>query len=93
MTRDRAVSGSVKCFLGIAILLIPVAPASAYSLRSAANGSCAADGSACNVFCNNGDLAGTMFWNGSIWTDGVKSDPDKDAEARKICDANGASCI
>jgi hypothetical protein len=28
-----------------------------------------------------------------VWTDGVKSDPDMDVEARKICAANGSECM
>jgi len=67
--------------------------APAYQLRSlSGGGSCASDGSTCSVYCDNGQLAGTMNWNGSVWTDGEKSDPDMNAEARKICAANGSSC-
>jgi hypothetical protein len=73
-------------------LLIATHQASAYQLRSASNGPCAKDGSTCKVYCDNGQLAGTMNWNGSVWTDGVKWDPDMDAEARKICAANGREC-
>jgi hypothetical protein len=78
-------------FMGLA-LLVATSPASAYQLRSASNGPCTKDGSTCNVYCANGQLAGTMNWNGSVWTDGVKSDPDMNAEARKICAANGSAC-
>jgi hypothetical protein len=78
-------------FAGLA-LLVAASPASAYRLRSASNGDCAKDGSTCNVYCANGQLAGSMNWNGNVWTDGVKSDPDMDAEAKKICAANGSAC-
>ena len=73
-------------------LLIATHQASAYQLRSASNGPCTKDGTTCNVYCSNGQLAGAMNWNGSVWTDGVKSDPDMDAEARKVCAASGSAC-
>ena len=77
----------------IAVALLVASPASAYTLRNETNGGpCAADGKACDVICDNGNLAGTMYWNGNVWTDGVKSDPDKDEEAKKICAANGTAC-
>jgi hypothetical protein len=69
-------------------LLVSSSPASAFQLQ----GGCMKDGSMCTVLCNNGQLAGTMYWNGSVWTDGVKSDPDMNAEAQKICAANGSAC-
>jgi hypothetical protein len=61
----------------------------AYTLQG--NG-CGGNGEECKVYCDTGDLAGSMYWNGSVWTDGVKSDPDKDEEAKKICAANGTAC-
>ena len=78
---------TAAAFLGI------TSPASACQARSASGGgSCSKDGSTCNVYCGNGQLAGSMNWNGSVWTDGVKSDPDMNAEAGKICAANGTAC-
>jgi hypothetical protein len=78
--------------LSVALLTI-ASPAAACQLRSEASGGpCAADGSGCKVFCDDGQLAGVMYWNGSVWTDGVKSDADMNAEARKICAANSATC-
>ena len=69
------------------------APASAYQLKAAnGGGACSADGSTCNVYCDSGNLAGAMNWNGSVWTDGVKWDPDRDTEAKKIVAANGTAC-
>lgn len=77
-------------------LLVAVSPAQAFTLKSANDpkAPCAKDGSGCNVFCDNGDLAGVMYWNetNGVWTDGIKSDPDRDVEARKICAANGSAC-
>jgi hypothetical protein len=75
------------------VSLVATSAASAYQVRSTTNSdSCAKDGNTCNVYCDNGQLAGSMNWNGTVWTDGVKSDPDMNAEARKICAANGSSC-
>lgn len=77
----------------VAFSFVLAAPASAYQLKAASNGAaCKADGSTCNVYCDNNQLAGAMNWNGSVWTDGVKWDKDKDAEARKIVAANGTAC-
>jgi hypothetical protein len=74
----------------LALACAALAPAaSAYQLQGSG---CNADGSACNVYCDNGQLAGAMNWNGSVWTDGVKWDADKDGEARKIVAANGTAC-
>jgi hypothetical protein len=70
-----------------------VSPASAYALQSqSGKDGCGGDGSLCTVICDNGSTAGAMNWNGSVWTDNVKWDKDKDVEARKICEANGSSC-
>lgn len=75
------------------LLCVTATPALAYRLQNQSGGSsCPQDGSECKVFCDNGDLAGSMFWNNSVWTDGVKSDPDMDTEARKITAANGTAC-
>ena len=65
-------------------------PAWAYTLQGSG---CGKDGSECRVYCNNGALAGVMYWNGSVWTDGTKWDPDRDTEAKAICAANGADCV
>jgi hypothetical protein len=74
-------------------LFVIASPAPASQLRSASNGgACAKDGSTCNVYCDNGQRAGSMNWNGSVWTDGVKWSPDMTEEARKICAANGSAC-
>ena len=70
-----------------------VSPALAYTTHNETDqGACAADGSACDVICDNGQRAGVMYRNGSVWTDGVKWDEDFDAEASAICEANGSDC-
>lgn len=74
-------------------LIIVMSSAYAYQLKKSSDGSaCTTDGSTCNVYCDNGHLAGSMNWNGSVWTDGVKSDADKDAMAKKIVAADGTEC-
>ncbi len=65
---------------GIAVLAV----AEAYSL------SCEAD--ACKVYCGNHQYAGTMYWNGSVWSDGIRSDRDKNVVAREIVAAQGTAC-
>jgi hypothetical protein len=76
---------STRLTVGL-VVLCSASVAFAYQLK------CSKDGNNCDVFCDNGMKAGTMYWNGSVWTDGVKSDPNKDAEAKKIVAANGTAC-
>ena len=73
-------------------LVLLASAALAYSTKNDSGGECQKDGSACNVICKSGARAGTMYWNGSVWSDGVRTDPDKDGEAKKIVAANGAAC-
>jgi hypothetical protein len=54
---------------------------------------CNGNGKECVVYCANGNRAGSMYFNGTVWTDGVKWAPTAQAEARKICDANGSACL
>jgi|ERR1051326_2683938 hypothetical protein len=74
--------------LAIAFSVIPTA---CFAFRLDGRG-CTGNGEECRVYCDNGDLAGSMFFNGSVWTDGVKWDRDRDTEAAMICAANGAAC-
>lgn len=77
----------------VAVFGFVSSPALAYTTKKQSDGkACEKDGSACDVFCNNGNRAGTMNWNGSVWTDGVKWDKDFDVEAKAICAANGTDC-
>jgi hypothetical protein len=73
-------------------LILVASSAFAYQLKKSDNTDCTSDGSTCNVYCDNGHLAGSMNWNKSVWTDGVKSDADKDAMAKKIVAADGTAC-
>jgi hypothetical protein len=74
------------------VLSLASTPASAYRLQKPNGEPCAKDGTECQVYCENKHLAGSMNWNGTVWTDGVKSDPDRDAEAKKIVEADGTAC-
>ena len=68
-------------------------PVLACSTQNETNqGPCVADGSACDVMCSTGQRAGVMYWNGSVWTDGVRSNEDFETEALAICEASGTSC-
>jgi hypothetical protein len=60
--------------------------AEAYSLD------CDQSGSSCKVACDNGQHAGTMYWNGSRWSDGLRSSTDKHELARQIVAAQGTAC-
>lgn len=46
----------------------------------------------CAVTCKSGQHAGTMYWNGSRWSDGIRSSTDKDELARQIVAAQGTDC-
>lgn len=67
-------------FLGIAV----ASAAHAYSLQC--------EGDACKVYCDNKEYIGTMYWNGSNWSDGVRWDPKKEVVAELMVKAFGASC-
>lgn len=54
--------------------------------------SCNSSGDSCTVTCDNGQRAGVMYWNGSQWSDGIRSSRDKDDLARKIVAAQGTAC-
>jgi hypothetical protein len=49
-------------------------------------------GDAIDVYCDSGAFVGTMYWNGSRWSDGLRSDPDKDVVAKQMVAAQGSSC-
>lgn len=54
--------------------------------------SCNPSGTTCVVTCSNGQPAGTMYWNGSQWSDGIRSSPNRDVLARQIVAAQGSAC-
>jgi hypothetical protein len=65
---------------------------SACALAYAYSISCNSSGDSCAVTCNNGQHAGTMYWNGSRWSDGIRSSTDRNALARQIVAAQGTAC-
>ena len=45
------------------------------------------------VYCDNGDLAGTLYWNGSAWSNGKGlKGPDVDDLAQKLVKSSGKAC-
>jgi hypothetical protein len=54
--------------------------------------SCNSSNDACLVKCDNGQSAGTMYWNGSQWSDGVRWGKDKNEVAKKMVAAQGSAC-
>ena len=44
------------------------------------------------ILCDNGNLAGTYYWNGSVWSNGVNSGSDIDVLAKKQVQLTGGSC-
>lgn len=74
---------TLRAFCGLAILVV-VRTAYAYTLDC--------NGDACKVYCDNKQFVGTMYWNGSKWSDGLRSDPSKDEVAKQMVNAQGSSC-
>jgi hypothetical protein len=61
------------------------------SIAEAYNLSCDSSDS-CKVTCDNGQHAGTMYWNGTQWSDGLRSNTDKHQLARQMVAAQGTAC-
>jgi hypothetical protein len=91
-TGGAAMTGLSRLFAAAITAALVSTPAASFAYSLQGKG-CDRDGTECKVYCNNGNLAGSMYWNGSVWTDGVKWDKDRDAMAKKICAANGTACI
>ena len=71
----------------IAVAIISIASSAfAYSMK------CTADGISCNVLCDNGYDAGTIYWNGTVWTNGVVSNKDREVLARSLVASAGSAC-
>jgi hypothetical protein len=49
-------------------------------------------GDACAVTCDNGQAVGTMYWNGTRWSDGLRSSTDRDELAKMMVRAQGSAC-
>ena len=76
----------------LALFCALVATSSAALAYSLSGPGCDGNGKECVVNCDNGSRAGSMYWNGNVWTDGSKSNQNKDGEAKAICAANGTAC-
>lgn len=46
----------------------------------------------CDVFCDGGAFVGTMYWNGTQWSDGLRWSKDKDELAKLMVAAQGGAC-
>lgn len=45
------------------------------------------------IYCDNGDVAETLYWNGSAWSNGRgRRAADVDELARKLVEASGTQC-
>lgn len=82
----------MKVAAAIALVLATAPAAFAYTTTKADGSGCVTDGSACLVRCASGVLAGTMYWNGTRWSDGVRSNADMDIVAKEIVAAQGTAC-
>ncbi len=74
---------TLRAFFGLAALAMG-GTAYAYTLDC--------KGDACKVYCNNKQFVGTMYWNGSKWSDGQRSDANRDKVASQMVKAQGSSC-
>jgi hypothetical protein len=88
---NKKMIGLSAALSGVTLVLVSTA-ASAYVLQKSDGTGCSQDGDECKVYCDNEELAGSMYWNGSVWTDGVRSDEDPDVVASQIVAANGTAC-
>lgn len=61
------------------------------SIAAAYNLSCESSDS-CKVTCDDGQYVGTMYWNGTRWSDGLRSNTDKDQLAKQMVAAQGTDC-
>lgn len=86
MTRGGAIVG----LLALAALAGP-SRAQSYESEQGTNG-CDGDGGGCIIRCYNGDVAGVMYFNGSTWSDGVRSGSFEEV-AYAILEANGTYCV
>ena len=59
--------------------------ANAYDIKG-----CSSD--SCKVYCDNGQYVGTMYWNGTRWSDGLRSHEKKDVVASQMVAAQGTAC-
>jgi len=87
MLRHRVIA-----LLVLAAALLASATAFAWYTQKEDGSKCEKDDDTCYVYCNNHQRAGSMNWNGSVWTDGIRSDRDMNVVAKAIVAANGTAC-
>ena len=75
-----------KLYLTCLILGLCLAPVIAHAYTTKCSGT------SCDVKCKDGTFVGTMYWNGSQWSDGVRADKDKNKVAKAMVAAQGTSC-
>ena len=78
-------SFKIKSSLALFCLFFQV-EALAYTLK------CNDANTSCKVYCENNNLAGEMFWNGSKWSDGVRANINKNVLAKEIVKVQGTEC-
>lgn len=79
----------------IAKKLVVLVAAAAYAglVHAAYAVNCNRADDACQVVCSGNQVIGTMYWNGSNWSDGVRWDPNRHVVADLMARAWGAPCI
>ena len=73
------------CLLSGVLGMIPLA-ALAYSIKYNS------EKTEAKIYCDNGQIAGTFYWNGSQWSNGVNSGGNIDELAKKQVALNGSAC-
>lgn len=77
--------------IAVPIILFATA-AMAYTISASTGGPCTKDSGECIVRCNNKTVAGSMDWNGNVWTNGESWSQTKDGEAKKLVAEDGTAC-
>jgi hypothetical protein len=79
-------SSTVWALLFLSALVALPLTAFAYSIKYNS------DKTEAKVFCDNGDLAGTFYWNGSQWSNGVSFGTNIDELAKRQIGIAGSAC-
>ena len=78
----------------LAVMILFSSPAVAFSLKNeVTGGACTADRQPCDVWCDNGAIAGEMYWDGSERTGGTRFNADQNVEAKAISISNPAKAF
>jgi hypothetical protein len=79
-------SPDIAAFLFLCALIALPLTALAYSIKYNS------DKTEAKVFCDNGDLAGTFYWNGSQWSNGASFGTNIDELAKRQVGITGSAC-